>query len=151
MKTQKPKKQFDCLNCPSMCCSSYSYIEATAEDVQRLAQHFGLSVPDFEKRYTKKGRQSDKRALRQKADPVAGQSCRFLNTSTRRCTVYEARPEVCRVYPHSSRCVLYDVLRRERRQQGTQHIYPLIEIKIFQGPIFSQIPVEGTEEDEAAQ
>ena len=137
---EQPKKHYDCLNCPSMCCSAYGYIEATAQDLQRLAQHFGLSVADFEKRYTRKGPQAGQRALRQKADPLAGQCCRFLNTRTRRCTVYEARPEVCRVYPKSARCVLYDVLQHERREQGTHHIYPLIEIRIYDKPLFDMAP-----------
>ena len=42
---------------------------------------------------------------------------------TRRCTVYEARPEVCRAYPGGSHCGYYNFLSFERRvQEDPDHI-----------------------------
>ncbi len=49
----------------------------------------------------------------------------FLDQEKRRCTVYEARPGVCRKYPDSSRCGYYDFLRFERTQQGDEEYVAL--------------------------
>jgi Fe-S-cluster containining protein len=42
----------------------------------------------------------------------------LFDQEKRRCTVYEARPGVCRKYPDSPRCGYYDFLIFEREQQG---------------------------------
>jgi Fe-S-cluster containining protein len=42
----------------------------------------------------------------------------LLDQEKRRCTVYEARPAVCRAYPDTARCGYYDFLQFEREQQG---------------------------------
>ena len=55
--------------------------------------------------------------LRQKADEHFKLVCRFLDSETRRCTVYEARPRICREFPGSARCGYYDFLSFERRAQ----------------------------------
>ena len=44
-------------------------------------------------------------------------SITVLDRKTRRCTVYESRPGVCRDYPDSQRCGYYDFLRFERAHQ----------------------------------
>ena len=41
----------------------------------------------------------------------------LLDQEKRRCTVYEARPGVCRKYPDSNRCGYYDFLKFEREAQ----------------------------------
>ena len=46
----------------------------------------------------------DERILKHRKDTVYGSICRFFDTDQRRCTVYEARPAVCRDYPSGSRC-----------------------------------------------
>jgi Fe-S-cluster containining protein len=43
--------------------------------------------------------------------------CRFFDTEKRACTVYEARPAVCRSFPGPGRCGYYDFLSFERRTQ----------------------------------
>ncbi len=43
--------------------------------------------------------------------------CRFFDTDERRCTIYSARPAVCRAFPGSARCGYYDFLSFERRAQ----------------------------------
>jgi Fe-S-cluster containining protein len=46
----------------------------------------------------------------------------FLDQDKRRCTIYEARPAVCRKYPDSTHCGYYDFLKFEREQQGDDEI-----------------------------
>jgi len=38
--------------------------------------------------------------LRHQKDPIFGTACTFLDLETRRCTVYEARPDTCQRFPH---------------------------------------------------
>ena len=49
----------------------------------------------------------------------------FLDLKTRRCTVYEARPAVCRDYPDRPRCGYYDFLKWEREFQDDPDFVPL--------------------------
>ena len=42
---RKSKPKYDCLDCPAYCCS-YAHIPATDEDVERLADHFDLTLKE---------------------------------------------------------------------------------------------------------
>jgi Fe-S-cluster containining protein len=57
------------------------------------------------------------RVLRVRKDTVFKLACTFLDRETRRCTVYEARPAICRDFPGGSRCGYYDFLKFERYHQ----------------------------------
>jgi len=120
-----PKLLFDCTKCPAYCCS-YDYIIVTGRDVKRLGKRFGLTPEQAEKRYTKliKGYG---RILKHRADHVYQSTCQFLHPTERRCTVYEHRPEVCRGYPDSKRCVYYDFLKWERKHQADDTFIPLMK------------------------
>jgi Fe-S-cluster containining protein len=106
---------YDCSKCPGYCCS-YPLIEINKKDVQRLADHFGLSFTKARKKFTYKDPEAEY-ALRRKADQHFGRICRFFDTEERRCTVYHARPSTCRKYPTENRCGYYDFLKFERWQQ----------------------------------
>jgi Fe-S-cluster containining protein len=110
--------KYDCLKCPGFCCS-YPVISITKADVERLARHHGLAFETARERFTKEAH-GKKYALRRKADEHFGRICRFFDTDKRRCTIYEARPEVCRSYPTQDRCGYYDFLSFERKQQGDE-------------------------------
>ena len=112
---------FNCRKCPAYCCS-YDRIETARRDIKRLAKHFRISYKQAEKRYTKIA--YGDRVLRQKKDHIFKKVCQFLDSETRRCTIYEARPEVCRDYPDSLRCGYYDFLASERRRQGDEEFIP---------------------------
>jgi len=88
----------------------------------RIASHFGLSYKQAEKRYSKIAFGS--RVFRHKKDHIFKQVCQFLDSETRRCTIYEARPAVCREYPDSLRCGYYDFLASERRRQDDPEFIP---------------------------
>lgn len=113
---KKSRKLYDCMECPAYCCS-YAHIPATDKDVARLAKHFGLSVKEAKKKFTKKGDKDTPRVLRHQADEHFGTICRFIDPKTRNCTVYEARPAICREFPTQKRCGYYDFLQFEREVQ----------------------------------
>jgi len=108
-------KLYDCAKCPGYCCS-YPVIEVTQQDLERLAAHHGIAVAEAGRRFTKKAHGYD-RVLRRKKDEHYGKICRFFDQEKRRCTVYEARPAICRTFPGGSRCGYYDFLAFERRKQ----------------------------------
>ena len=109
--------QYCCHKCPAYWCT-YSEIEVTRRDIERLAKHFAVSFRVAEARFTKVDPQKGIRILRHKKDTVFESACMMLDQETRRCKVYEARPTTCRKYPESSRCGYYDFLRFERSWQG---------------------------------
>ena len=109
--------QYDCAKCPGYCCT-YSDIEIGKRDIARLAKHFGLDYATAERRYTRLHPKEKVPLLRHRPDEHFRTACIFLDPEKRRCTVYEARPDVCRSYPDSPRCGYYDFLRFEREQQG---------------------------------
>ena len=122
-KTRKPfpvpvkvKSKYDCLKCPGYCCS-YQEIEINQRDIDRLAKHFGLSSAVSEERFTKWKASESVHLLRHRKDTVFDSICMFFDQDKRRCTVYEARPGVCRQYPDSKHCGYYEFLKFERAHQ----------------------------------
>ena len=122
----QPRAYFDCSKCPAYCCSVYERVPVTKRDVARLARHFGVSVVTAERRYTRLT--SGERVLRRVKDEIFEATCMFLNQETRGCTIYHARPGVCREYPDRARCAYYDVLQFERRHQNDPTVVPLVQI-----------------------
>jgi len=111
-------KDYDCLDCPGYCCS-YPVIGLTKRDVQRLARHHDLEFEVARKKFTEKAH-GRKYAMRRQKDKYFGKICRFFDTEKRRCTIYKARPAVCRDYPNGDSCGYYDFLRFERDAQEDQ-------------------------------
>jgi Fe-S-cluster containining protein len=124
---EQPRVYFDCSKCPAYCCALYERIQVTKRDLNRLAKHFGITVERAAKRYTKMW-DAKERVLKRAPDPILGEACQFLDHETRGCTIYHARPQVCREYPDRSRCSYYDVLQFERRQQDDPNVLPLFQI-----------------------
>jgi uncharacterized protein len=109
---------YNCNKCPGYCCS-YPLIRLERRDVERLAKHHGLSFDEARAKFTKVAHGA-KYAMRRKADPHFGKICRFFDTKERRCTIYQARPGICRRYPGEGRCGYYDFLMFERRAQDDE-------------------------------
>lgn len=116
---------YDCSKCPAYCCS-YDEISVTERDIIRLARHFGLEPDVARKRFTKAANGSA--VLRHQKDEIYGTVCRFLDTKTRRCTIYGARPGVCHEYPDQPHCGYYDFLKWERGHQDDPEFIPLNRI-----------------------
>jgi Fe-S-cluster containining protein len=119
--TAKMQMRYDCSKCPAYCCS-YESIGITKRDLNRLASHFGVEPEVASERYTKIV--DGEVVLRHKKDKTYGTACMFLDLKTRRCTVYDARPAVCKSYPEFPTCGYYDFLKWERRQQGDEEFIP---------------------------
>jgi Fe-S-cluster containining protein len=119
------KARYDCSRCPAYCCS-YPRIAVSERDISRLARHFGLPLDRAREKFTYRYRSGDvdEQILRHHKDHIYESVCRFFDRDTRRCTVYEARPTVCRQYPQATRCGYYEFLRFEREQQGDDEFVP---------------------------
>lgn len=106
---------YDCLKCPGYCCS-YPVIALNNRDVRRLARRFNLDEDVARRKFTRSGH-GYPQIMRRKTDEHFGKICRFFDTTARRCTVYEHRPEICRKFPKVDHCGYYDFLVWERKQQ----------------------------------
>ncbi len=122
----QPRVHFDCTKCPAFCCSIYERVSVTKRDINRLAKYFNVSVEVATKRYTTL--YEGERVLRRTKDVLFDKACIFLDRETRGCSIYHARPAVCREYPARTRCAYYDVLKFERKQQDDKHVLPLFQI-----------------------
>lgn len=116
--------KYDCSKCPAYCCS-YKRIDVNKIDLARLAKFFGITPEKAERKYTKI-KEGD-RVLRHKKDKYYGTVCQFLDSETRKCTIYLARPAVCRQYPEENRCGYYEFLSWERDHQDDQDFVPLTD------------------------
>ncbi|MDT7689421.1 MAG: uncharacterized protein QOJ70_1912 [Acidobacteriota bacterium] len=126
IKDDQPRVYFDCTKCPAYCCSIYERVQVTKRDITRLAKHFGVTFETARRRYT--ARWEKERILKKVEDVIFPETCMFLDQEKRGCTIYHARPKVCREYPDRSRCAYYDVLQFERRQQDDETVIPLVQI-----------------------
>lgn len=108
---------YDCHNCPAYCCT-YPRIEVRPRDLTRIAKHFGIGPLAAKRRFTKEGSDPGEVILRHRKDDIYGSACRFLDVSTRMCTIHEARPDICREHPGGSTCAYYGFLMAERRYQN---------------------------------
>ena len=60
--------------------------------------------------------------MRRKADHAFRQDLPFFDTDKRRCTIYTARPTICREYPGGG-CGYYGFLMAERNsQEDNDHV-----------------------------
>ena len=118
----KPRNHFDCSKCTAYCCS-YDHIEVTDRDISRLARHFGLSDAAARKRFTKVVKDGD-RVLRHRKDHIFKSVCMFLDQKKRCCSIYDARPGLCRVYPYGTRCGYYQFLSFEREHADDETMIP---------------------------
>lgn len=119
------KMRYDCATCPGYCCS-HSRIAISEYDIARLAKHFDLSPAEAKQKFTYnyQTKEVDEQILRHKKDHIYKTVCRFFDTDERRCTVYEARPNVCRKYPYGNRCGYHEFLKFEREHQGDDEFIP---------------------------
>ncbi len=117
--------KFNCEKCPGYCCS-HERIAVTDNDIARLAKHFGITEGAARERltYRYKTADIDEQILRHHKDTIYKSVCRLFDREARRCTVYAARPHVCRKYPYGNRCGYYDFLKFERAHQDDDEFIP---------------------------
>ncbi len=100
--------------------------------MQRLAKHFDMTEAaawkKFITQYTVEDGEEDagtvENILKHKKDTVYATICQFFDQDARRCTIYKARPEVCREYPDGKTCGYYNFLKFERKHQGDKDFIP---------------------------
>ena len=109
------KAAYDCNDCPGYCCS-YPVIVLTKRDVTRLAKHLSMDFDSTEKQFTRKDH-GYKRIMVRKPDAHYARICHFFDLEQRHCTIYSARPAICRQFPGSDACGYYDFLKFERKGQ----------------------------------
>jgi Fe-S-cluster containining protein len=88
---EKIEDQIDCTQCAN-CCKVAS-VQLADRDVERLARHLRISSQRFLADYTTK---TDEEGLILRRTEETG--CVFLSGND--CTVYDARPDICRRFPH---------------------------------------------------
>jgi Fe-S-cluster containining protein len=113
------RKLYDCSKCPGYCCS-YPVIEVKDRDALRIAKHFDMTPAQAEKKFFKKAH-GYARVMRRKKDHIYGKICQFFDTKARRCTIYEARPSTCRIFPGEGHCGYWDFLKFERDGQEDEN------------------------------
>jgi Fe-S-cluster containining protein len=92
--------RIDCLTCAN-CCKTTSPL-FRQKDITRLAAHFRIRPAVFTEKYLH---------IDEDNDYVLNETpCPFLGTDNY-CSVYEARPDACREYPHTSQRKIHTVLK----------------------------------------
>lgn len=92
-------EEIDCLACAN-CCKTTSPI-FYSRDIERLAKHLRMKPGDFIEKYLRID--EDKDYVLTKAP------CPFLGADNY-CSVYDARPNACREYPHTDRKRMEQIL-----------------------------------------
>ena len=85
--TQEVTARIDCTQCANCCRTTTTSV--TMEDMERLAGALGLDVPALQNTYLEQDEQGDWQ-LPAPCGLLAGNLC----------SVYDARPDACREYPH---------------------------------------------------
>ena len=127
----KAKVDFDCSKCPGYCCT-YPRIVVSKKDINRLAKYFemtpAMAKKSFTREYTFTEGEPDEHVkeqiLRHRDDDIYNSACQFLDPELRRCSIYEARPDVCREFPNGKKCGYYTFLKFERKHQDDPDFIP---------------------------
>lgn len=82
----------DCTRCAN-CCKTMT-VKLDRTDIDRIADHLGMTVQDFTERYLETDEREGFHKIRQ-------QPCPFLGDD--RCTIYDVRPACCREFPHTDK------------------------------------------------
>jgi len=89
---EEMESEIDCRACANCC--KVAETDVTERDVQRLAKYLGLTPQQFLAEYTTASAfEQDEPILRRRET-----GCIFLDGND--CTIYEARPDTCRDFPH---------------------------------------------------
>ena len=84
------EESIDCTSCANCCRVATTQI--TDRDAERLARYLGLRLSDFLIQYTTESAEEDRILKRNEG------GCIFLEGNL--CSVYEARPQTCELFPH---------------------------------------------------
>ena len=92
--------RFECTMCGACCSGAPGYVLVSAAEGEAIAARLGISVEEFERRYTRKV--AEGRSLTE-VRTEHGLDCVFLDRASvpgkAVCSLYEARPLQCRTFP----------------------------------------------------
>lgn len=86
----RAQKAHRCQGC-GRCCKESEEILVTPIDLQRLADHFHISIEKARAKFTKR--------LGQYRGIKRTKPCMFYDETNARCRIYTVRPQICRDYP----------------------------------------------------
>jgi len=91
-----------CQNC-ARCCQDFPFVEVSASEITRLEKYTGLTFDQFT---NPKGKAAEDGYFLLSLD---NGSCLFLGEKDGHasCTVYEARPDICKAYPVNEKHLAY--------------------------------------------
>ncbi|MCB0645430.1 MAG: YkgJ family cysteine cluster protein [Saprospiraceae bacterium] len=104
----KAEAAIDCLECAKCCLTTVTTF--TDADVQRISAHMGMKPKAFVSKYL----------IRDYDGMLTTTSvpCTFLDLETKKCTIYEIRPEACASFPHTSRSRFF--MRRKAHVENSK-------------------------------
>jgi Fe-S-cluster containining protein len=85
--------RFECTGCGQCCTGDPGYVWVTNGEIAALAQSMAMAVTDFEAAFLRTV------GKRKSLVELPNGDCIFLDTQTRRCRLYQARPGQCRTWP----------------------------------------------------
>jgi len=85
--------KFTCTECGDCCSGAPGYVWVNNEEIAALAALVGLTVEALEDQFVR--RVGARKSLKE----LPGGDCVFLDSQTRKCSVYQARPRQCRTWP----------------------------------------------------
>lgn len=109
---------YDCSSCPAYCCG-YPIIEVKKKDMRRLARHFRISEAEAKEKFTEKENNRVRKMRHRPDNKLDTTMCIMLNQKTRQCSIYAARPDICRAHP-GDRCEWHDRRQLESIAAGQQ-------------------------------
>lgn len=85
--------RFECTGCGRCCTGQPGYVWLSEEEIGTIADHLGISVETFMRRYVRKTVTGCYSLL----DVLPSYDCVFFRDN--RCTIYPVRPTQCRTFP----------------------------------------------------
>jgi hypothetical protein len=122
--------RFECTECGDCCTGAPGYVWVNAEEIAAIARRLEISVEEMERLYVRKV--GSRKTLIDLAE--RNWDCVFLDSNTRRCTIYQERPRQCRTWPFwQSNVKTPDTWKHTCEVcpgSGKGHVVPLVEIEL---------------------
>ena len=85
--------QFTCSGCGDCCSGAPGFVWVNKEEIAAIAKCVDMEIDAFEKKYVRMV------GVRKSLIEKKNYDCIFLDSKTRKCQVYEARPRQCKTWP----------------------------------------------------
>jgi hypothetical protein len=90
--SERIESEIDCRSCANCC--KVAETDVTERDTERLARYLGMTSRQFVEQYTTASAFEQKEPILRRRES----GCIFLEGND--CSIYEARPDTCRDFPH---------------------------------------------------